>query len=413
MLSSQDVAAKDFDHIFLNDFFKICNRQCLQAKSDGVEPGAIVIIKEKFDSHSDIQKLGIEKVVNNPIQEKIYLDIMKYFASAPNAYLDFLFKNELSDICTLFEYKKNKDLISFQGESDENKYTLKQLIDRDIKTSPKFNYRHIVLFSQLLDDYVDLNECSVIDIDDREISFTEFVNKYKNPPDCIIHPKYKNELLPLHGLMSVAACALMTGDIDWLGGTAKNTGVYITYNAFGERIAKAINVDAGFAVNSNNSLIEKDIQFASMGDGSKFLISLLSNHHYDEFMQSLYMIVYRHQLDALLKYLIMRNHTYEQLGLGMEESICILSKIQNNVDNIKKLYKSELNEYYKNNSTKIDSLLIEIEKQDSAFIQKAHLSIHKIPEISSTALQFFSGADENEANYLTRAASNFISKFFK
>jgi hypothetical protein len=89
----------------------------------------------------------------------------------------------------------------------------------------------------------------------------------------------------------------------------------------------------------------------------------------------------------------MRNHTYEKIGLNIEDSICILSKILCNIDAMKNLYKNELNEYYKNNSKKINALLVEIKKQDVEFINNAHLSIHKIPELGSTALQFFFGAD--------------------
>jgi hypothetical protein len=352
------------------------NRTVIKTKEDGTETGAIVSYSKSNTVKKEKQNLFLEKVILEPVKEKIYLDIARYFANAASSRLELLTTNETQEICSRFEYARNKDLASCMS-AHESQGVIMQLIQRDINTSPKIDGKHLLFLSKFVKNYADLGACIAVTKDGKEFGFNEFMEKFGRPPEYIKHPLKQDLILPLYGLMAIAANSKITGDIDWLGGSSKNTGAVIV-TKHEDAYALAVNVDAGFSVLENPEPI-RDIQCASMG-AENIMLNALSQKQYDEFMHSLYLIVHRYpeeeqdKFDSLLNFLVWRNGsfnppTFSNKVLSQDESKAIMTKIKNNISALKEIYRDELSAYHKQNKSKLEADLVRERMRDQSCLK--------------------------------------------
>jgi hypothetical protein len=362
--------------IFSGKYREYKNRTVIQLKDKGVEAGAIVSYSKTNPDKESESTIFLEKIVLNPIQEKIYLDIARYFSSAATSRLAILPTHEATRICRDFETKKNVGLYESLPENEACRI-INDLIERDVNNCPSTDDGKIVLHSKMISGYADLADCRAIDDDLEEYDFITFIEKYGRFPEIIKHPHCHHEIVRLEGLLTIAANAKLTGDIDWLGGSARNTGAVLVYGEYG-MYAKAINVDAGFATNNKGELNPTQaIRYASACEHDIELTSL-GSYHYQEYMHALYLFAYRYsekeddKLTALLEYLVNRNNAFNEEGklLYATEVDEIISKLKFNIQMIKTMYHDELQDYAIEFKEELDLALQQARKKDEKLIEE-------------------------------------------
>jgi len=182
-------------------------------------------------------------------------------------------------------------------------------------------------------------------------AFVGAIEQFKTIPAFIEH---ENEILPLQGLLQIAALSRILKNNDWLGGSGGNTG-YVIKNG----VAQAIMVDAGESLPSCEGALNKvpmSERAFPIGNNSEILVQFdsLSPEQQDEFIGTIYKYLHCEDIPTLLQTIVKKGGLYNSKQFSNGEVIETLPEdmadewIADIVANLVELcetYQQELDDY--------------------------------------------------------------------
>lgn len=374
-----------FGRLFSGKYGTYKNLKIEGIKKEGSEVGAFFTCSQTNPDKQDGQINFLGKFINKPVEEKIYMDIVRYFSNGPSTRLAHLTEDAVKKCA-----RQSVAYAWMQPEEFEEEVWMGGLKDSYPKVK---NGEYLAYLSKLVPGYRNLEDYQVNDLNGK-IKFKDYIEKYHSFPSTLI---IDNQEYPFIGIMKNAAVALFVGDKDWLGGSCKNTGAYIK-NINGIDYAVAIHIDVGFAVDPHiepfkisKNVIPCNANYSSSDESKNSIhINKLAPEKYNEFLQALYLIVHRYpegdrRMDGLLEEIVKRNgafndSSFEDELLTDETSIEIVNKLKSRIKELKETFSEALEEYAYHNAIFLDALIAQEQEKDSKFLadmQKIHVQINE------------------------------------
>jgi hypothetical protein len=404
--------SNSFGRLFSGRHGKYSDLKRGELKSEGSEIGAFFSCSKTNPAKKDEKITFLGKFIKNPVEEKIYMDIVRYFSNAPSTRLVCL-KEEIIKECSMnskiFSYCRN------DNEMFEKEVWQSGLKDQfpNVKEG-----EYLAYLSKLVPGYRNLEDYQVKDKNQNNIKFTDYIEKYKTFP---LRVTIDDNEYPLTGIMKNAAVALFIGDQDWLGGSCKNTGAYIE-NVNDTDCAVAITIDAGFSANSDvtpfeisENVIPYNANYSAKDKNQNSIhIDKLPEELRNEFFQSLYLIVHRYpggdkRMDYLLEKIVKRNGafndpSFDRKILTDDKAIKIVDKLKNRINKLRVMFSAELQEYAFKNKEFLNKLVLQERKKDLEFLQH-------IQESSKERTLVIIQPDENSVNPIKSGKSTWSDLF--